>query len=53
MIEYAHGKFSKEYMRDYMLKQNYRMYNGTKKRYWPDYNFLFIKKGSKYDEVHP
>jgi len=36
-----------------MFKQDYRLYNGTKQRYWAGYNLLFIKKGSRYDELHP
>jgi hypothetical protein len=53
MVEYIHGKFSKDYMRDFIFKLNYRLYNGTKRRNWPDQNHFFIKKGSEYDQIHP
>jgi len=54
MIEYLNGKtYDKEYMRRFMLEKNYRLYNGTKRNKWPDLNYFFIKKGSKYDVIHP
>ncbi|XP_059475805.1 uncharacterized protein LOC132196887 [Neocloeon triangulifer] len=54
IAEFSHGvKFSKDHMKEYMLKQDYRLYEGTKQNYWPKENFMFIKKGCKYDKKHP
>lgn len=50
MIEFINSKlYNRTYMRNFMDKQNYRMYKGPKIINWPYQNDFFIKRGSKYD----
>ncbi|XP_065350198.1 uncharacterized protein LOC135946083 [Cloeon dipterum] len=54
IAEFSHGvKFTKEHMKSFMLDQGYRLYEGTNQRKWQKENYMFIKKGCKYDRIHP
>ncbi|XP_065349932.1 uncharacterized protein LOC135945913 [Cloeon dipterum] len=54
IAEFSHGvKFTKEDMKKFMLEKDFRLYEGSKQNYWPKENFMFIKKGCKYDTKHP
>lgn len=50
MVEYINGvKYNRTYMKEFMFKQNFRLYKGNITDRWPGQNEFFIKIGSKYD----